>query len=124
MWRNGTVYAILDPLSDAPVYVGQTVNALSIRLGAHLSAARGRSRAPLSIWMRSLGQPPKIWPLYVACPSHLLTEFETKAIAELRRGGASLLNVKDPDAPPVETRKRARRKHSLVRLGREARAHA
>lgn len=51
------VYALVDPVSFQPVYVGCTYYSLSFRLSNHL---RQRSNAKKNMWIASLSAPPLI----------------------------------------------------------------
>lgn len=48
------VYALIDPKTGSPAYVGQTIRTLAERRSSHLTAARRGSKQAVAMWVRAL----------------------------------------------------------------------
>lgn len=92
------IYALIDPVSKQPKYVGKTEGRLYRRLANHIYRAKsGRSNSPASDWIRSLikaGMFPTINVLEKAKMDKVnWKQCESKWIRKLKKGGHILLNV-------------------------------
>lgn len=103
------IYALIDPISGRPRYVGQTrVKYLCNRLAGHWHI---RDRSPKALWLLSLkaaGRRPTIELLEVVSQEDAVRA-ESFWIDEMRRKGESLLNEYSPDlsAPrPIASREK------------------
>jgi NUMOD3 motif len=86
-----TIYALCDPKTLEPRYVGQTTRSLDLRLSEHVRQARSRDWG-VHKWIRSLDPvKPKI--VELECDPPDLDTAERKWIAELKAGGVKLLNL-------------------------------
>ncbi|MFE9793523.1 hypothetical protein ACFYRL_17495 [Streptomyces goshikiensis] len=97
---TGTVYALVDPRTEAVRYVGQTRTTISTRLSGH----RSQPSPSLKEWFDDLdaaGLTPGASVLVANVPEDRLLETEKSEIARLLAAGADLLNV---DSNPVRQR--------------------
>lgn len=83
-----TIYAICDPHTGEPRYIGQTVNALEHRLAQH----HVRAGSALAAWLEQLDMPPTIHALATTDTLSANT-VEKQHIAAYLAQGADLLNV-------------------------------
>lgn len=91
-----TVYALVDPRTNEPKYVGQTKNPLQTRLKGHISSCSRHRRSgwKIALWnfeLKKLGIRPIIMPLETV-PKDEWAETERFWIANLKFIGAELLN--------------------------------
>lgn len=100
-WYNhkfGCVYLLLDPITDAVRYVGQTVQQLGVRLSGHIYSQERRGRAFVCVqkkaWVSSL-RPlrPKIIAVEAGVPVDQLDVREQFYIEKYLSLGADLLNI-------------------------------
>jgi hypothetical protein len=95
--RLVTIYALCEPDTAAPRYVGKTVDWLHRRYRAHIRDAQARRsrRRPVCKWIRELfgagKQPLLVWLEYVRSPTDW-QERENHWICRLRSEGHDLLN--------------------------------
>jgi hypothetical protein len=100
--HTATIYALLNPDTRAPVYVGLTTLSLNLRLNGHRDGRWQRSceRSTIHLWLRELVDGRGRRPLIVALGRYLL---EIAGYAELARcrfyqgRGAYLLNADPPE---------------------------
>jgi transposase len=89
----GSIYALCDPATGQPRYVGQTTGRVDERLRQHLGTARRGSRL-VCRWLRSLGGPPRVQILQqVAVDVRDLDTAECRWIRRLRNRGYALTNA-------------------------------
>ncbi len=85
------IYALLDPATREPVYIGQTRRSLESRLYDHLHEVGSRAK---QTWIKSLkvqGLRPLITPLFVTNAANA-NEAEKRIIKRYREMGYTLLN--------------------------------
>jgi group I intron endonuclease len=90
--KKGSIYALLDPESQEPRYVGQTVRSLSDRLAGHLHAAETNDKLYVCRWIKSLQVPPLIVVLEEVVEKEL-DAAERRWIKTMRADGARLCNL-------------------------------
>lgn len=114
--REYTVYALLDPGTNQPRYVGRTLMPLQARLKQHLRAALRGEPWDVCQWIRSLAEPPTIRALQtLLCDRDTADRAEQDAIARYRSQGFALTNMTDGGvgmrghvASPLTCRRRSR----------------
>jgi hypothetical protein len=92
--QTSHIYALLDPLTFLPCYIGRTASSLVKRLSQHLADSKLRNNTPLASWLRGLvatGQRPFI-ALLESVPEAQWRQAERNWIAFLRAEGAALVN--------------------------------
>jgi Helix-turn-helix domain/NUMOD3 motif len=92
--RTCTIYGLYDPRTDELRYVGKTMQAIEVRLRAHLKPSTVLAKTHLYNWIRSLlnqGLRPLIKPIEVV-PCERQDEAECWWIAYHREQGADLVN--------------------------------
>lgn len=103
---TGTVYALIDPRTEAVRYVGQTTKPIEVRLAGHLAAP-----APLvKGWIEELaveGRRPEITPIREQVPTAELDLAEREEIA-LHAASGDLLNVASNAVGNAKRRKASR----------------
>lgn len=91
------VYALVDPDTSEPRYVGKTAGYMCDRHKAHIRAAKAGSRLPVHSWIRGIMEANK--PLMISALELVRdggwAASERRWIADLRRSGAQLFNVTD-----------------------------
>jgi len=91
-----TIYALCDPVTHEPRYIGKTVRALKARLRQHCIDSRTREQTYKGNWIRSLPTPPLIQSLAVCTGDNALaSEAERTIIALYRATGRRLVNTTD-----------------------------
>ncbi len=99
------IYALCEPGSQTPRYIGQTTFPLGHRLSNHVaSAKRGKSSNGLSTWVNGLvynGQRPVIVLLEECAPDEA-DNTETAWIALCQQQGCDLLNLAQLPTPPKQ----------------------
>lgn len=94
---SGRIYAILDPVTMEPRYVGQTCNSAAHRLKQHLSNAdavrRDKRGSRVAQWMATLAVHPQLIVLEDDVDSGDLVSREKYWIARFRVNGHQLLNT-------------------------------
>ena len=99
------IYALCEPGSQTPRYIGQTTFPLGHRLSNHIaSAKRGKSSNGLSTWVNGLvynGQRPVIVLLEECAPDEA-DNTETAWIALCQQQGCDLLNLAQLPTPPKQ----------------------
>lgn len=91
------LYALTDPKTARPVYVGHTRKSLTQRLKSHLSDAHSRMTQPVNRWLAALadiGEEPGIVELDVVdTPDYDgIERIRRNCVDILRKQGVSLLN--------------------------------
>ncbi|MFE2486084.1 hypothetical protein ACFXGR_22840 [Streptomyces mirabilis] len=103
---TGTIYALIDPRTEAVRYVGQTAKPIEVRLAGHLAAP-----APLvKGWIEELaveGRRPEITPIREHVPAGELDLAEREEIA-LHAASGDLLNVASNAVGNAKRRKASR----------------
>jgi hypothetical protein len=91
-----TIYALVDPNTGMPRYVGQTNRTVERRLGQHLSASRKATKPHVNAWLRSLSVSnlkPEIWIMEECHSNEGGHEAEVFWIGMLRAWGFDLVNI-------------------------------
>ncbi len=117
------VYALLDPTTREPRYIGKTVKPIKARLQGHIADARRGGPTYRAKWMRSLDRAPLIQLLAVAHGTAKDgAEAERQVIATLRASGRRLTNLTDggDGTPGYFPSAETRAKLSASRRGRKA----
>lgn len=124
------IYALCEPDSQTPRYIGQTAFPLGHRLSNHVaSAKRGASSNGLSTWINGLvynGQRPAIILLEECAPGDA-SKAETAWIALCKQQGCDLLNLAQLSAPtktPRKKRKQVLTKDTVKMLGVQPSTHS
>lgn len=91
MSKTGSIYALIDPRDNAVRYVGQTVAALSKRLGEHLGKPTNDKMRAWVYELKSLNMLPVIELLETVDRSRL-NDFEDYWLGEMAYRGFYLLN--------------------------------
>ncbi|GGX94680.1 GIY-YIG nuclease family protein [Streptomyces anandii] len=89
--RPVTIYALTDPETGRPRYVGHTTR-LADRVGSHW-CTRGKNPQPVSVWLGSLSDPPPYAVLEADVPFEERYEAEAFWTILLRQRGEKLLNL-------------------------------
>lgn len=101
--KRSHIYALLEPTTYQPRYVGRTGSSLPKRLGQHLADSKLREPTRLAGWLRELvaaGQRPLI-ALLESVPDMDWRQAERDAIARLRAEGAALVNTDEGGTGPA-----------------------
>jgi len=123
--RPVTIYALTDPETGQPRYVGHTTR-LQDRVGSHWST-RGRDSRPVSVWLGSLSDPPSYVALETDVPFEERFDAEAFWTILLRQRGEKLLNLNvGAQISPAHARKSnaARRRHLAAKREREREARS
>lgn len=102
MTRRSNIYALLEPTTYQPKYVGRTGSSLPRRLGQHLADSKLAEPTRLAAWLRELataGQRPII-ALLDSVPDADWRQAERDWIARLRAEGAMLVNTDEGGTGP------------------------
>jgi hypothetical protein len=102
MTTGSHIYALLDPLTFTPRYIGRTANSLGKRLSQHLADTKLRQKTALAGWLRELvaaGQKPPI-ALLDTVDNEEWRQAEREWIARLQAEGIALLNQSDGGTGP------------------------
>ena len=92
--RVSQIYALLDPISGAPRYVGKSAQGIDRRMASHRREARVRAKTPKHLWISGLAAR-KLSPKVVVLDSVSVAEsarVERRWVARLAR--FNLLNVR------------------------------
>ena len=113
-----TIYALVDPVTWEPRYVGKTTKPLAFRLAGHLRGVQKGEQTYKARWMRTLPAPPTIQALAVDVGDRASgCAVERVVIAVLRETGRRLTNLTDGGEGFIggkhtpETRARIREAH-------------
>lgn len=122
--RPVTIYALTDPETGRPRYVGHTTRLVD-RVGCHWST-RGRGSRPVSTWLGSLSDPPPYVVLEADAAFEERYEAEAFWTLLLCQRGEKLLNLSvGAQISPEHARKSnaARRRHLAAKRQRQRGLH-